>query len=67
MITLKQAKFIVRLTCSPYLPTIIGRSRYWHRLFYKAGYIIEKDALALQTRVLDSSNQNLTNSDLVVE
>lgn len=31
--TAKRARFIINLTTSKWLPTIIGRRRFWHRLY----------------------------------
>jgi len=39
--TEQQARFIVKLTISPYLPAFIGRRRFWHRLFYRAAHLLE--------------------------
>lgn len=32
----KIARFIIKLTISRWLPTIIGRRRFWHSLYYRA-------------------------------
>ena len=38
----KTARRIIKLTTSRWLPTIIGRSHWWHSLYYRACDIIIK-------------------------
>ena len=38
----KLAQFIIRLTLSPWLPTIIGRRKFWHSLYYRAAEAVRR-------------------------
>lgn len=38
--TTAQARFIIKLTISGYLPTIIGRRAFWHRLYNRAAQVV---------------------------
>ena len=52
----KQAHFIIQLTVSTWLPTVIGRRRFWHSLYYRAAEVMWQRQFRLTRRPTDAAD-----------